>query len=558
MAFFVIARTSDGSLRLVSSDTFASRQAAMSALSDATRDPAFAHWDADLLVVDLEAAVPVLLVRPTQPENVAEQVDQAVEAEEAVEDTEQAEAVLAAEESPQDESVMEEALEPLARNDLAMEPYVIDDVAIGEAIAEEILADVGFSTVFEAEPETADVELEAIGVELDAIEVEPGLSSVEPAADEVVEIRVDESLPDVGLLPDTDLRVETESDSVELALEEPFAEEPVHEESEPPVAVAEMVVEEAVAEMVVAEAVADAALESDLPAEEVPVADEVFGDLILPSPAVDPEAEPPVSTDARLGLDEPETSVEAPAWMIENPEPIDGSAESAATAQSRIVDMSESEVEAFESELIGGEPEPEPTKFEATMTDVAAWEPTVSETSAEQSEGAVPESWDEVPASEPAEDLGGVVIAWPWDTQRSEDEEPIPVAEELTAEIELVTPPSEPVDSSPDTNAALEDLLVEPTAQDLPTEVEVSSDAPAAAEPTKANSEVGSSRDEIADFIFELENVTDIPEAPATRSKGEATSPDGPTCEECVYDETCPNREQRSPHECGSFQWKIA
>ncbi len=64
MAFFVVARTSDGNLQLVSSETFPSRQAAMSALSEMTREPDFAHWDAELLVVDLDSAVPVLLVRP--------------------------------------------------------------------------------------------------------------------------------------------------------------------------------------------------------------------------------------------------------------------------------------------------------------------------------------------------------------------------------------------------------------------------------------------------------------------------------------------------------------
>lgn len=28
------------------------------------------------------------------------------------------------------------------------------------------------------------------------------------------------------------------------------------------------------------------------------------------------------------------------------------------------------------------------------------------------------------------------------------------------------------------------------------------------------------------------------------------------TCEDCVYVETCPNRDQRAPKDCGSFQWK--
>jgi len=28
------------------------------------------------------------------------------------------------------------------------------------------------------------------------------------------------------------------------------------------------------------------------------------------------------------------------------------------------------------------------------------------------------------------------------------------------------------------------------------------------------------------------------------------------TCADCVYVETCPNRDQRAPKDCGSFQWK--
>jgi hypothetical protein len=28
------------------------------------------------------------------------------------------------------------------------------------------------------------------------------------------------------------------------------------------------------------------------------------------------------------------------------------------------------------------------------------------------------------------------------------------------------------------------------------------------------------------------------------------------TCDDCVYANTCPNKDQKAPAECGSFQWK--
>ncbi len=193
------------------------------------------------------------------------------------------------------------------------------------------------------------------------------------------------------------------------------------------------------------------------------------------------------------------------------------------------------------------------------------------------------------------------MIAWPWDVKGDDDEPPL--AEALIAEIDLVTPPVEPVDDIVEQDLALDSLLVEPPAEGLAEPeatdaeaqlVEVVAEEPDAvdelevvvdtaedeavveaagvdeaepaveaaeddeAEPAAPEDSIGSSRDEIADFIFELENVTDIPEAAAKESAAAGSAEDGPTCGECVYDETCPNRDQRSPQECGSFQWKIA
>jgi len=491
MAFFVVARTSDGSLQLVSSATFPSRQAAMSALSEATREPGFPHWDAELLVVDLDSAVPVLLVRPSQavtlepvaanpvvtletPEFIAEiEMSDTVEvadsvsvevfedapvfeeaivagATEPIEDTPEAptpdvveELVAEVEVAPPAEETAPAESEPVSEGviveEVVFEPYAIEDVAIGEAIAEEILA-----------------ELESGSVELEVAET-------------------------------------SEADDVALPeLEEPEAVETEPVEETPSFTVSALMAESAIA---------DAVLETEAPAD-APVIDEIFGDLVMPDAPEEPE--PAVSIDDRLGLGESEPGVEVPQWTLE-PEP------------------------AVQPEAIVG----------------------VTEDGGSEAVG---------------DSEGGVVIAWPWDTEA--DDEPVALTENLIADIELVNPPAEPIEDAIEEDSALDSLLVEPEvavaeAVEIGEVVEVveetsEPEAPGDDDPADVVASVGNSRDEIADFIFDLENVTDIPEA-AAKDAGTAGSDEaGLTCNECVYDETCPNRDQRSPQECGSFQWKIA
>jgi len=63
MAFFLIGRGPDDDLRLISPKSFESRQAAMAELSRLSAEPTFAHWDAEVSVMDLDTGAPVLLVR---------------------------------------------------------------------------------------------------------------------------------------------------------------------------------------------------------------------------------------------------------------------------------------------------------------------------------------------------------------------------------------------------------------------------------------------------------------------------------------------------------------
>jgi pilus assembly protein FimV len=64
MAFFLIGKSPDNDLTLLSSAPFDSRQDAMATLSKLTAEAGFDRWDDEVFVVDLESGVPVLLVRP--------------------------------------------------------------------------------------------------------------------------------------------------------------------------------------------------------------------------------------------------------------------------------------------------------------------------------------------------------------------------------------------------------------------------------------------------------------------------------------------------------------
>ena len=58
-----------------------------------------------------------------------------------------------------------------------------------------------------------------------------------------------------------------------------------------------------------------------------------------------------------------------------------------------------------------------------------------------------------------------------------------------------------------------------------------------------------------SDFI-----VLESPSADETVAVPEAGAEVSPlsayTCDDCVYVDTCPNKDERRPEDCGSFQWK--
>lgn len=109
-------------------------------------------------------------------------------------------------------------------------------------------------------------------------------------------------------------------------------------------------------------------------------------------------------------------------------------------------------------------------------------------------------------------------------------EAPSPGIPEVGFAIPLVDPAAFAEPMSAPTDAA--EPPVEPVLPDAGTPVpEPAAEAPAAPD--------------TSDFILDLEPVQTLPVQDSNM-----------TCEDCVYVRTCPNRDQRDPKSCGSFQWK--
>ncbi|MBI5232558.1 MAG: hypothetical protein HY876_10400, partial [Coriobacteriales bacterium] len=113
MKFFLLARESSGELTLLSSAAFDTRADALNSLESLTAEPDFAFWGAELFVMDLDSATPVLLVRPSQTVGeleslVEEEVAAALDADD-VSDTEALAELIA---SVEDEMPELESVEP--------------------------------------------------------------------------------------------------------------------------------------------------------------------------------------------------------------------------------------------------------------------------------------------------------------------------------------------------------------------------------------------------------------------------------------------------------------
>ena len=242
------------------------------------------------------------------------------------------------------------------------------------------------------------------------------------------------------------------------------------------------------------------------------------GDTLEPSDAAPEVAEPATFADA--GADAPTQTGEAAAWPwapleAEQPAPLE-------------------EATAGEAEL---------TAFEGVVGEAQAEEPVAEDAAPEDAEAG------------PEEVASFVLDAL---EEPSLDEKPII----LTAADDEMLAASRTVilgaydEAEPASPEAVAEPFEMPVEESAPETVEPEA-APAVQESAPI---VPESPDEISDFILDLEAVTTVPEVQATSAAPEpdpVPAPDATyTCNDCVYVDTCPNKDQRLPQDCVSFQWK--
>lgn len=124
MGFFLVGRGREaGDLRLISSELYPTRSEALDALTVLSGDPAFAHRDAEVFVVDLDSGVPVLLVAAAP---VAEAVPAGPEPE----------ATPEADTEPEPDAEPEAELEAEPEREARAEEGAADDAGVWEAPVE--------------------------------------------------------------------------------------------------------------------------------------------------------------------------------------------------------------------------------------------------------------------------------------------------------------------------------------------------------------------------------------------------------------------------------------
>jgi hypothetical protein len=475
MSFFLLGRSGDDVLTLLSDAAFESRQDALAELGRITADPTFDRWDDDVLLLDLDSGTPVLLVRPTAP--------------------------------------AAEAVEPVP------EPEAAPEAAAFAVIADDVPVEV--DVVAEAQPETDEIPVPGVEAEPEEV-VEP--EAVAPAADDVVE-------PEVELvteeMPEAEGEIEAVADEVpsEVGV---FVERAASADSE--------AVEEP-AEIAGIDALRDAIARTTEHMESTGiVAPESVG-------SAEPQARPEAESDIPDSILDVENVDSVVADLLSDV----ATAETRSISEAAIALVPASPVVESQEEDLAAEVEP----------------------AEEPSEPGLPE-----PAPP----------AWPWDTSSDQPEPAAAAGGAVEPEVGFVLDGLE--EPSLDDGGSLivglldDDALAanrpvilgaygDEEAAETEGETTVTDDESALQGPEESESDK-TAADEIvvpdgeSDFIV-LDDVSpsdrDVSES-SEATKTADDSPDGKgalsdyTCKDCVYVETCPNKDQRRPEDCGSFQWK--
>jgi len=180
------------------------------------------------------------------------------------------------------------------------------------------------------------------------------------------------------------------------------------------------------------------------------------------------------------------------------------------------------------------ETEPEPGPAEAPATEVDDLREALERTTAAMAEEAQVAEPGAEPQAEP------VAEKWPWDTAVASEPEPSPAEEP-------VVPEPEPEAAAAPVSGFLDDLepITSPAGKAAPAPEAAAGPEPAA---QAAPEELPAPEPEPEP---EPEPVAPPAEVPAATE-----TVDVYTCDDCVYVAACPNKGERLPKDCGSFQWK--
>jgi len=74
--------------------------------------------------------------------------------------------------------------------------------------------------------------------------------------------------------------------------------------------------------------------------------------------------------------------------------------------------------------------------------------------------------------------------------------------------------------------------------------------------PTAAASEFLRDLEPIPSVVSEMKDTGGVPESASPVPSSASAPVEGYECADCVYVDTCPNKDRRLPKDCGSFQWK--
>jgi len=511
MSFFLLGTHPDGHLSLLSDTAFSTRHDAMAELSKLTASPQFDAWEAEVLVVDSDSGTPVLLVRPTVAQT--ETDHEPAEAED-LSDPALAAVML-------DLGVGGEPSEPQS------EPRGEDVEADAQERQRSVLPAENAGQERSAEALVSDTRENPSGEDAFVVESEPPVEVVDAAWAEAVSSSAESDEGLKGALMRTAAKMEADgisapesvgavaaasedgSDAAETRLPEDANEAQTAQVAEPGAAIAETP-------------------EADK-ADEVEEAEPPSADAIpLPEGASEAEPEPLPEIEA---AEEAEPAREPESETIVEPEP-EVLVEPEAAAEPASESPSESPLESDTSD------EPPPGSA-AWPWDLAA-DPDSAPPLAELDE---PSADDESMIRALADDdASRTVVLGEYSVDEVSQSEPfVEAAKRAAAEAAIVEAAAEVEDQ---------------TSPEQPGEQEAAGEADSGqADPDARDAEESPAPVERAgesDFV----DLGEVTPPPAKVYEPGEVDMGGMTCADCVYVDTCPNKDEREPANCGSFQWK--